>query len=267
VLHRWCLAGATGALRIVGLPGGAVYLIDGRITHAECPLTSGVPELLTASERVSSEAWSAAMEAGRADHRVGDVLVERQDITAAELEVTTRTALFTAALFQLPAEAPTHFDVGVRHLLGTMRGVDFDQLCAEVDRRRDLLSAAWPDNTVDTAALRPVRQLPGHHVALTSTQWTILTNADRILSPIELARALGQDTFTVLLEARRMAQAGLIEAAAATPATAAAKSGKDVRPLPRRRTVARPSTRHRHDDPAVPIATLLRIRRGLEERL
>jgi hypothetical protein len=276
-LHRLCLAGASGALRILGPPGGTVFLIDGRITHAECPLANGLADLLTAGDRVAPEAWSAAVAVGGADHRVGDVLVERGAVTGAELEVLARTALFAGALFQLPVEAPTHFDAGVRHPVGPVRAIEFDQLCAEVDRRRATLVEAWPDDAIDTAPIRPVRHLPGHHVALTSTQWAIIASADRVLSPIELALTLGHDTFAVLLEARRMARAGLIEPtserapaseAEASPADASVKPGKDARPLPRRRgVVARPLTRHRHDDPAVPVATLLRIRRGLEERL
>jgi hypothetical protein len=265
VLHRLCLAGTTGALRLLGLPGGTVFLVDGRITHAECPLANGLTELLTAEDRVAPDAWTAAVAAGGTDHRVGDVLVERGEISGAELEVLARTALFAAALFQLPVEAPTHFDAGVRHPVGTARPVDFDQVCAEVDRRRDMLAEAWPDDKVDTTAVRLVRQLPGHHVALTSVQWAIVATADQLLSPIELARTMGHDTFAVLLEARRLARAGLIETAA--PADVTPKPGKDGRSLPRRRGPARQLARHRHDDPAVPVATLLRIRRGLEELL
>jgi hypothetical protein len=264
-LHRLCLAGATGALRVLGPPGGTLFLVDGRITHAECPLANGLGDLLTGADRVAPDAWSAAVAAGGADHRVGDVLVERGAVTGAELEVLARTALFAGALFQLPVEAPTHFEAGARHPVGPVRAIEFDQLCAEVDRRRATLVEAWPDDAIDTAAVCLVRNLPGHHVALTSTQWAVIATADRVLSPIELARTLGHDTFAVLLEVRRMARAGLVEAAA--PAGGPPKPGKDARPLPRRRGVARPLTRHRHDDPAVPIATLMRIRRGLEERL
>jgi hypothetical protein len=264
-LHRLCLAGATGALQVLGPPGGTVFLVDGRITHADCPLANGLAELLTAADGVAPDAWAAAVAAGGTDHRVGDVLVERGDISAAELEVLARTALFAAALFQLPVEVPTRFDAGVRHPVGNVRSVEFDQLCGEVDRRQDLLAEAWPDDAVDTAAVRLVRRLPGHHIALTSTQWAILATADQVLSPIELARTIGHDTFVVLLETRRMVRAGLVEADTADPAAGSARPGKES--LPRRRRAIRPVARHRHDDPAVPVATLLRIRRGLEERL
>ena len=292
VLHRWCLTGATGALRILGPPGGSIFLVDGRITHAECPLANGLRALLTAAGGVAPDAWSAAVAAGGADHRVGEVLVERGEISGAELEVLARTALFAGAMFQLKVEAPTHFDAGVRHPIGPVRAIEFDQLCAEVDRRRAMLVEAWPDDAIDTAAFCLVRQLPGHHIAVSSTQWALITSADRVLSPIELAQTLGLDTFAVLLEARRMARAGLIEpttrrapaseaeadeqaeadhmiaeGVAPVPVGGSLRDGKDARPLPRRRGPGRPLTRHRHDDPAVPVATLLRIRRGLEERL
>jgi hypothetical protein len=278
VLGSRHMAGSTGALRILGPPGGTVFLVDGRIAYAECPLASGVMDLLVASGRLTPDTWSAALADSGPDRRIGDVLVDRHDLTGAELELVTRTAVFGSALFHLAADAPTHFEAGVRHTIGAVRTVDFDQLCAEVDRRRDLLSEAWPDDAVDTAIVRPVRRLPGHHVALTSTQWAIVANADGLLSPIDLARLLGHDTFDVLLEARRLARVGLIEAGA-PPAPAAVSGGpagsrdmsrpaKDARPLPRRRAGRpRPVVHRRLDEPAVPIATLLRIRRGLEERL
>lgn len=292
-LEHWCTTGAAGALRILGPPGGSLFLIDGRIAYAECPLASGIAELLTASGRVPPLVWTAALEATGPTDRVGDVLVRRGDITGAELELVTRTALFGAALFQLCADAPVHFEMGARHRVGTMRSVEFELLCTEVDRRRALLFEAWPDGVVDTAAVRPVGRLPGHHVALTAAQWAIVANADRVRSPVDIARLLGLDTFALLLEARWMARNGLIEAGvrsaaaieevrpATTPALpeaepevpadlAAIRIGgpsADPRPLPRRRPRLHPPARHRHDDPVVPSSTLIRLRRALEEKL
>jgi hypothetical protein len=57
----------------------------------------------------------------------------------------------------------------------------------------------------------PARRLRGQFVALTAVQWEVVANADRRRSPIDLARLLGRDAFTVMLEVRRMAGAGLVE--------------------------------------------------------
>jgi hypothetical protein len=300
-LEHWCSTGAAGALRILGPPGGNLFLVDGRIAYAECPLATGIAELLTASGRVPPQVWTAALEATGPTDRVGDVLVRRGDITGAELELATRSALFSAALFQLCADAPVHFEMGARHRAGSTRSVEFELLCTEVDRRRALLFEAWPDDVVDTAAVRPVGRFPGHHVALTSAQWAIVAIADRVRTPVDIARLLGLDTFALLLEARWMARNGLIEAgvrsvaaieevhAAAhtktepevtaepteaepeVPADLAAIGiggpSRDLRPLPRRRARVHPPARHRHDDPAVPSSTLIRLRRALEEKL
>jgi hypothetical protein len=84
-------------------------------------------------------------------------------------------------------------------------------VCDEVDRRKRLLVDAWPDASIDTAAVVPVRRLPNQFVALTAVQWEVVANADRRRSPIDLARLLGRDTYTVLLEVRRMARTGLVE--------------------------------------------------------
>jgi hypothetical protein len=37
VLEPWCAAGATGALRVTGPPGGAIFLTGGRLTNALTP--------------------------------------------------------------------------------------------------------------------------------------------------------------------------------------------------------------------------------------
>ena len=54
-LEPWCAVGATGALRVEDPPGGAIYIVDGRLSFAECGLVSGVDKLLTASGRVPAE--------------------------------------------------------------------------------------------------------------------------------------------------------------------------------------------------------------------
>jgi hypothetical protein len=210
-LEPWCAAGATGALRAAEMPGGVVYLVDGRLAHAECPLVCGVDRRLTASGRLPAEVWRAALAAGRSNRRVGAELVEHGHLTAGEFELVVVLSLFDAALLLLDAATDTPFEAGVTNVLGTTRTVGFADVCREVDRRRRLLDDAWPDSAIDTAAVVPARRFAGQHVALTSVQWEIVANADRRRSPVDLARLLGRDTFATLLETRRLVRAGLVE--------------------------------------------------------
>jgi hypothetical protein len=251
VLEPWCAAGLTGALRVAQAPGGSVYLLEGRISFAEYPAAADLERMLVVSGRLPDRVWRAANEAGAADSSVGEQIVHTGLLTWAELEAATATAVFDAALYLFDIVAPLAFEPGVRHPLGQRLTWDLDSLREEVDRRKLLLTEAWPESNVDVSAIVPQRQLRGHSVALTALQWDIITNADRCRNPMELAALVGRDTFSVVLEARRMVRAGLLEHSrvpaappapplalvprvaepAATPAPAAQEPGA---PLPRR---------------------------------
>jgi hypothetical protein len=210
-LELWCAVGATGALRLVEPARGTVYLTAGRITYAECPSACGVHRLLTASGRLSTEDWRAALASGKAGGRVGEALIEQGLLAPVELEVAVLSALYGAAYFLLDERSEVHLEVGARHPLGPVVALDLATVSAEVDRRHRALLEVWSDSTVDTATVVPTRRLPGHRVALSALQWEIVANADRRRTPIDLARVLGRDTYALLLEVRRLASAGLVE--------------------------------------------------------
>jgi len=210
-LEPWCAVGVTGALRVEDPPGGAIYIVDGRLSYAECGLVSGVDKLLTASGRVPAEVWRAAVAAGRSTGRVGESLIADGHISHNELALSVLSALMDAAYFLCDVAVGARFEPDAVNPLGSFCDVEFAAACAEVDRRRRLLTDVWPDPAVDTAAVVPSRRLRGHQVSLTAAQWEIVANADRRRSPADLARLLGRETFVMLLEARRLVRAGLIE--------------------------------------------------------
>jgi hypothetical protein len=192
-------------------PGGAIFIVDGRLSYAECGLVSGVDKLLTASGRVPADVWRAAVAAGRATGRIGDTLIADGHISRNELALSALSALMDAAFFLFDAAVGAQFEPEAVNPLGAFCKLEFAAVCAEVDRRRRLLADVWPDPAIDTAAVVPARRLRGHQVSLTAAQWEIVANADRRRSPTDLARLLGRETFVMLLEARRLARSGLIE--------------------------------------------------------
>src|SRR5262245_48875940 len=109
-LEPWCAAGVSGALRVLDAPGGAVYLVDGQVEYAECPVVSGVDRLLTASGRLPAEAWRAALAAGRTQHRVGDELLAAGLLTRLELETVAVLALYDAAHFLFDTAVEVRFE-------------------------------------------------------------------------------------------------------------------------------------------------------------
>ena len=211
VLESWCAAGVSGALRVLDPPGGTVYLLDGGVEYAECSVAAGIERLLTASGRLPLEVWRSAVSAGRAQNRVGAQLLETGQLSAVELESVALLALYDAAHFLFDLDATTQFEPGARHHLGYGHTLDLKVVCQEVDRRKLLLADAWPDPTIDTSAVVPQRRLRDQCVALTALQWEVVASADRRRTPVDLARLLGRDTFTVMLEVRRMVRAGLVE--------------------------------------------------------
>jgi len=91
----------TGALVVRGHPGGAVYVLEGRVIYAESPAAPGVGELLTASGRLAGRTWQNALDRGTATARVGRMLVEHGHLTQGELELCVLGATYDAAYFAL----------------------------------------------------------------------------------------------------------------------------------------------------------------------
>ncbi len=220
VLEPWCAAGVSGVLRVPFPPGGAVYVHDGKLEYAECPLAGGVKRLLTRPGRLKLGTWRQAVAAGRETSQVGQQLVDTGHLTRFELEATVLTAVFDAAFFLFDLTETRGFEPGTRSYLGHSHALDVAVVGHEVDRRKRLLADAWPDPAVDTMAVRPCKRLNGHSVALTALQWEILSHSDSQRTAVDLARVLGRDTYSVLLEVRRMIRAGLVEPGA--PGTSSA---------------------------------------------
>src|SRR4029450_11490557 len=126
----------TGGLMLRAHRGGTVYLLDGQVTYAESPAAPGVGELLTASGRLAARTWQAALDAGTADARVGQLLVGQGHLTQGELELCVLGAIYDAAFFALsPASAPVEFLDGAVHWLGPIIRVDAAAVNREARRR------------------------------------------------------------------------------------------------------------------------------------
>lgn len=202
----------TGALVVDGHPGGTVYLIEGKVTHADSPAAPGVGELLTASGRLAGRTWQAALDAGTAQARVGELLVTQGHLTQGELELCVLGAIYDAAYFALaPAAAPVDFLDGATHWLGPVVRVDAAAINREARRRGRLLDEIFPDARIDAAPVIPVPRPPTERVTLTAAQWELLVSADGQRTPADLAQLLGRAGYATIQELRRLAALGLIE--------------------------------------------------------
>jgi uncharacterized protein DUF4388 len=239
----------TGALMVGGQPGGAVYVLEGRVVYAESPAAPGVGELLTSSGRLAARTWQNALDVATSTARVGRLLVDQGHLTQGELELCVLGATYDAAYFALADQsAPVKFLAGATHWLGPVVHIDPVAVDKEARRRGRLLAEIFADPRVDVAAVSPAPRAPRERITLTAPQWELLVHADGQRTPADLALLLGRAGFATILQLRRLAAAGLIEVPEVR-----AEAPKPVRP-PRARGTAAPvhPPKIRLDDPPVP---------------
>ncbi|KOT60703.1 MULTISPECIES: hypothetical protein [Streptomyces] len=206
MLSRLAAEQATGALQC---GPGTLYLVGGRVVHAESPAAPGLEVLLTAGGRVPQAVWDEALErAGVPDHVPGR-LVKEGFLSVGQAEVWWLTALFDAAFFVLaPHNRPTRFQHGfVREGGGHPRSVAAERVLRETRRRRQLLDTRWPGPDIADA---PVVRRPVAGLRVPARLEAVLDLADGTRTPGTIARELGRPAFHVLLEVRRLAVAGLL---------------------------------------------------------
>ncbi|WP_306211960.1 ADAM 12 protein [Actinoplanes sp. RD1] len=248
--------GRTGALLVGGAPGGTVYLVEGAVTYAESAAAPGVGELLTVSGRLAARTWEAALDAGAGRGAVGHLLLAQGHLTQGELELCVLGAAYDAAYFALcRPDAPAEFRDDVRHWLGDVVRIDPGALTRESRRRAKLVEEVFPDSRLDTAPVIPVTRAPRERISLAAAQWELLVHADGQRTPADLAQLLGRAGYATVLELRRMAALGLIEAP--PPAT---QDNPDFVRLPRAHGEAvdrvRPAVPPASEAPTVPIVTV-----------
>jgi hypothetical protein len=204
-LTQLATLGVTGALTVVGEPGGVIFLRDGLVNGVESPAAPSVDRLLTACGKVEERVWETI------PSRPARALVEGGHLSAAEVEVCALNALYDAAFFVLSTErAELRFAPDIEHWLGADGTVTADQLCDHVARQRRILDEVHPSDVTDTAAVRPVLRPGLDRVLLSGLQWEIVLHADGRRTPQELAGLLGRSAYAVTLDVRRLAAAGLV---------------------------------------------------------
>ena len=208
-----CAAGSlTGALRLTGEPGGAIYFAHGAITAIDTPGAPGPEVILLRSGRVAETGWAAAFAAGAASGRMGAELHSRGLVGSGELEALLRVVLadgmFVLASGEVEAyeaeEAPTD------HLLPLNPAADPQWLLSEAARRMTMLKALPTPLEHDRDRMTPVPGLlpPGGTAGAAEDKILALANGRR--TPRDMAFVLGRGVFAVTLQLARLHEAGLV---------------------------------------------------------
>ncbi|MGW4626559.1 helix-turn-helix domain-containing protein [Streptomyces rubiginosohelvolus] len=226
MLQRLAAERATGALM---RDRGTLYLADGQVVHAESPATPGIDVLLTTGGTLRHEGWWDAVAQAGAGHRVGRYLVDSGHVPGGALELCHLGALYDAAFFALaPTGTPARFRYGVAHWIGPVRPVPVAAVERETLRRREFLDRIWPDPACDSAPL--LRTPHGTDAPVPARQRRLLELVDGVRTASDIAQALGRSAFHILVDLRRLAAAGLVEAVRAQPLPAAETPGRITLP-------------------------------------
>ncbi|MGW6580432.1 helix-turn-helix domain-containing protein [Streptomyces globisporus] len=226
MLQRLAAERATGALM---RDRGTLYLADGQVVHAESPATPGIDVLLTTGGTLRHEGWWDAVAQAGAGHRVGRYLVDSGHVPGGALELCHLGALYDAAFFALaPTGTPARFRYGVAHWIGPVRPVPVAAVERETLRRREFLDRIWPDPACDSAPL--LRTAHGTDPPVPARQRRLLELVDGVRTASDIAQALGRSAFHILVDLRRLAAAGLVEAVRAQPLPAAETPGRITLP-------------------------------------
>lgn len=275
-LTRLAETRATGALFS---DVGAVYVRDGQVVHAESPATPTVEELLAGVGRLSTDAWRTAVRRGGRRGQVARALLDSGQLARGELEICHLGALYDAAYFALaPDSGRVRFRAGAGHWLGVIRPVPAGAVARELGRRRRLLDTpcSGPARPYDapvrpTRAADPVRRGGGTRSAglpmVPPRRLPVLVVADGTRTATDIARLLGRPTFHVLLDVRRLATDGYLEASVASVPDDA-RTNRAVLPYRVREAAAAaepPASAEAASGPD--IALLRRLRDALEEKL
>ena len=233
--------GFSGVLRVIGAPGGTVYLVAGGVAAIETPGAPGAEVILLRSGRIAEADWEAAFAAAAVGGSPPSAeLIGRGLIGAGELEAVLRTALadamfaFASGFVDSCRAEASEVDCA----LPLDPPADAGWLLTEALRRIHVM-AAFPGPALrarDRVTVMPGAGRPGS--VLGGGRDEILALADGRRSGRDLAFALGHGLYAVMHQLARMRAEGLVAGASHERPPRREARTADVRERPA--TTARP---------------------------
>lgn len=219
----------TGAMHLIGTPGGIFHLRRGALVGVSSPGAPGADVLLLRSGRISESDWAAALRTGAETRSRQAELVAQGSIKATELHVISTMAAQdgTFAAFAGTLERYVIIDEPLAILLPVTAGVDITWLLQETSRRLDALAALRFPVSPFRDRVAAVPGVDPSETTLTLQQ-EILAVADGRRSARDIAFLIGRSVYTVTVAISRMLGEGLVEIVPVTPLTAPAEPRKAV---------------------------------------
>jgi hypothetical protein len=222
----------SGVLRVMGEPGGTIYLSGGLVTAIHTPGAPDPEVILLRSGRVPEAGWSAAFAAAAAQGAMNAELVRRGLIGAGDLEAVLRLALADGMFALAAGQADDcHLEPAeLSSLLPLEPGAEAGWLLAESNRRTETLAALPVPIAHDRDRFSPV---PGAWTPLASPgggQSEIVALANGRRTARDMAFVLGRGVYAVTLQLARMREAGILAVASTRTPTGLTVPALDLVP-------------------------------------
>jgi hypothetical protein len=218
-IRELATARQTGALSVIGQPGGLVFVVDGRVAYAESPATPGVEAAVLRAAEPDDAAWARAVASMRtrsgrdAAAARADDIVRGGGFAPLRLAVTAEWAVADALLAMLGGQgvtvSRTRFLGGRQPWVELCEPVTAGAGLAEVGRSARVLatlaSRVGPDDTIRRQAGSPVGR-----VRLTAHQWDIVRLADGRRTPRDLSWLCGRSTLATTVDVHQLVELGVL---------------------------------------------------------
>jgi len=216
---------ASGALEIIGNPGGMVFLSGGYLTYAESPSIPDLRTRLIRSQRITVDGWNDIIASDQDHGGVGALLVSSDVISRGEL----RDLLWSVALDALMALAlpmPAGPQVRIRfwprrsHWVGSLLRLDVASVWSDVRQKAERLAR----REIPAEGCPQLHRMTRPWAVVRSEQWAIAWQLDGLATVRDLAWRNGYALYDTLELVGDLVQAGLCTVsppvAVAVPVTA-----------------------------------------------
>ena len=216
---------ASGALEIIGNPGGMVFLSGGYLTYAESPSIPDLRTRLIRSKRISVDRWNEIFASDQARGGIGALLVSWDVISRAELrDLLWSVALDALVALTLPVPAGQRARVRFwprrSHWVGSLLRLDVASVWADAGQKAERLAR----REIPAEGCPRLSRMTHPWAVVNSEQWAVAWQLDGLATVRDLAWRNGYALYDTLELVGDLVQAGLCQVTApvavAPPVTA-----------------------------------------------